>query len=166
MSFARFGWFAAAIALVACSHRTLAQASTPNDVISGRWSLVVRTPEGTESRALEITMARDSSITGSISSSLGSVGLSGGRLERDRLRFEFAMAGGEVRVTYDLTLKADTLRGLFRQDGYQGEVLGVRGDRVVRFPAGTAMKSEAPPHVIPRSNSDEGPTLRFSHGRP
>jgi hypothetical protein len=145
MSFTRFVWFAALIALVAGSHRTLAQASTPSDVISGRWSLVVRTPEGTDPRALQITMALDSSITGSISSSLGSVGLSGGRLERDRVRFEFAMAGGEVRVAYDLTLKADSLRGVFRQDGYQGEVLGVRGDRVVRFPTGTgAMKTDAP----------------------
>jgi len=44
------------------------------------------------------------------------------------------MAGGEIRVTYDLVVRADTLRGVFRQDGYEGEVLGVRRDRAVQFP--------------------------------
>lgn len=135
MSFKRFGRFVGLVALAVCSQGALAQTTNPNDVISGRWSLVVRTAEGTESRVLDLTLARDSSVSGSIASSLGSVSLSRGRLERNRLRFEFAMAGGEVRVAYDVMFNADTLRGVFRQDGYEGEVLGVRGERVVRFPS-------------------------------
>ena len=124
----------AAVMLLVGSTIVLAQGRPVGDVVSGRWSLVVRTTDGPDVRTLELAMARDSSIAGTVTSSLGSVAISGGRLDRDRLRFEFAMAGGEIRVTYDLVVRADTLRGVFRQDGYEGEVLDVRGDRAVQFP--------------------------------
>jgi len=42
---------------------------------------------------------------------------------------------GVIRVSYDVVVRGDTLRGVFRQDAYEGEVLGVRGDRPVRFPS-------------------------------
>jgi hypothetical protein len=124
----------AAVILLVVSTIVVAQGRPVGDVVSGRWSLVVRTTDGPDARTLELAMARDSSIAGTVTSSLGSVAISGGRLDRDRLRFEFAMAGGEIRVTYDLVVRADTLRGVFRQDGYEGEVLGIRGDRAVQFP--------------------------------
>ena len=124
----------AAVMLLVVSTIVVAQGRPVGDVVSGRWSLVVRTTDGPDARTLEVAMASDSSIAGTVTSSLGSVAISGGRLDRDRLRFEFAMAGGEIRVTYDLVVRADTLRGVFRQDGYEGEVLGVRGDRAVQFP--------------------------------
>jgi hypothetical protein len=123
----------AAVILLVVSTIVVAQGRPVGDVVSGRWSLVVRTTDGPDARTLELAMARDSSIAGTVTS-LGSVAISGGRLDRDRLRFEFAMAGGEIRVTYDLVVRADTLRGVFRQDGYEGEVLGIRGDRAVQFP--------------------------------
>ena len=124
----------AAVMLLVVSTIVGAQGRPVGDVVSGRWSLVVRTTDGPGARTLELAMASDSSIAGTVTSSLGSVAISGGRLDRDRLRFEFAMAGDEIRVTYDLVVRADTLRGVFRQDGYEGEVLGVRGDRAVQFP--------------------------------
>ena len=124
----------AAVMLLVVSTIVVAQGRPVGDVVSGRWSLVVRTTDGPDARTLELAMASDSSIAGTVTSSLGSVAISGGRLDRDRLRFEFAMAGGEIRVTYDLAVRSDTLRGVFRQDGYEGEVLGVRGDRAVQFP--------------------------------
>ena len=130
----------AAVVIVVASSVVVGQGRPAGDVVSGRWSLVVRTTDGPDTRTLELAMARDSSITGTVSSSLGSVAISSGRLDRDRLRFEFAMAGGEIRVTYDLVVRADTLRGVFRQDGYEGEVLGVRGDRAVRFPGSGALR--------------------------
>ena len=123
-----------AVMLLVVSTIVVAQGRPVGDVVSGRWSLVVRTTDGPGARTLELAMASDSSIAGTVTSSLGSVAISGGRLDRDRLRFEFAMAGDEIRVTYDLVVRADTLRGVFRQDGYEGEVLGVRGDRAVQFP--------------------------------
>lgn len=124
----------ATVILLVVSTIGVAQGRPVSDVVSGRWSLVVRTTDGPDARTLELAMASDSGIAGTVTSSLGSVAISGGRLDRDRLRFEFAMAGGEIRVTYDLVVRADTVRGVFRQDGYEGEVLGVRGDRAVQFP--------------------------------
>ena len=124
----------AAAGLLLASSVAVAQASHGGDGVSGRWSLVIKTADGSEPRSLDLAMASDSNVTGTVTSSLGSVTIASGRLDRDRLRFEFAMAGGEIRVAYDLAVRADTLRGVFRQGDYEGAVFGVRGDRTVRFP--------------------------------
>ena len=122
------------VGLFLVSTAAMGQTRTASPAFGGRWSLTVNTSEGAETRTLDLAIGSDSSVTGTVTSSLGTLAIASGRVDGDRVRFTFAMAGGEVRVAYDLVLRADTLRGVFRQDEYTGEVLGVRGDRQVRFP--------------------------------
>ena len=55
-------------------------------------------------------------------------------MTRDSLTIEFAMARRQVRVSFEGIVRADALRGVYRQDGYAGQVIGVRGDGPVRLP--------------------------------
>ena len=102
--------------------------TAPSVDLTGKWSLTVRTDEGPQPRTLEVTMARDGALSGTVESSLGSVAISSGRMRGDSIHFELRMAGGEIRVDLDLVVRNDTLRGTFRQDQWTGEVQGVRVD--------------------------------------
>src|SRR6186713_1002763 len=120
----------AAILLLVGAAPVLAQS---NDV-GGKWSIVIRTPEGEQPRSFDLIVARDSTVSGTVGSPSGAVPISSGRVTGNRLQLEFAMAGGLIRVSYDVVVQRDTLRGVFRQEGQEGAVLGVRGEREVRFP--------------------------------
>lgn len=125
-----------AVIALACTTTALpAQTRAPSVDVAGRWSLVIRSSEGAQSRTLDLTVLQDTIVTGSVGSPLGSVTISSGKIVGDQLRLDFEMAGGEVRVSYDLVVERDTLRGVFRQGDFEGAVLGVRGEGPVRFPA-------------------------------
>src|SRR5687768_4330312 len=125
-------WF-----IVACGSAAIGQTSTaPSVDLTGKWSLTVQTDDGLQSRTLDVTMARDGTLSGSVESSLGTVAISSGRVSGDSIHFELRMAGGEIRVDFDLIVRRDTLRGTFRQDQWTGEVQGVRaGVRVGHHPS-------------------------------
>jgi hypothetical protein len=101
--------------------------------IAGKWSLVIQSVEGPAPRSLELTVEQDSIVTGSVGSPMGALPIGTGRFVGDRLLIEFVM-GGSIGVTYDLRVRGDTLRGFYKQPGYLGDVLGVRGDHDVKFP--------------------------------
>ena len=125
--------YCAAIAVVATnSSPSRAQQQRPQGV-AGKWSLVIQSVEGPAPRSLELTVEQDSVVTGSVGSPMGSLPIGTGRVVGDHLLIEFVM-GGSVGVTYDLRVRGDTLRGFYKQPGYLGDVLGVRGDHDVKFP--------------------------------
>ena len=120
----------AATLLIAAATPVLAQSGD----VAGKWSIVIRTPDGPQLRSFDLVVARDSTVTGTVGSPSGAVPISSGRIAGDRLQLEFEMAAGQIRVSYDVVVQRDTLRGVFRQEGQEGAVLGVRGERAVRFP--------------------------------
>lgn len=124
----------ASLAMLATASAALCQA--PSIDVSGRWSLAIRTPDGPQARTLDLTMAKDGSITGSVTAPMGMLDLSRGVVSRDSLHIEFAMAGGQISVVFEGVVRADTLRGVYRQENYVGDLLGVRGDRTVQLPSG------------------------------
>jgi hypothetical protein len=126
---------AALVMLASQSH-----AQQPTLPLSGKWSLVIQSVEGPAPRSLELTVEKDSIVTGSVGSPMGSLPIGTGRFIGDHLLIEFVM-GGSIGVTYDLRVRGDTLRGFYKQPGYLGDVLGVRGDRDVKFPPPGGAKS-------------------------
>jgi hypothetical protein len=82
---------------------------------------------------MDLKVEQDSIVTGSVGAPMGSVPIATGRLVGDRLVIDFVM-GGSIGVTYDLRVRGDTLRGFYKQPGYLGDVLGVRGEHDVKFP--------------------------------
>ena len=93
---------AAFAALVLLGYVSTARAQQPAVDVSGRWSLAIRTPDGEEPRTLDLAMAKDGRVTGSITAPLGTLEISAGVMSRDSLRIEFAMAGGLIAVTLSL----------------------------------------------------------------
>ena len=124
--------YSAVLALVAIQAAP-ADAQQHNQGVAGRWSLVIQSVEGAAPRSLELTVEQDSIVTGSVGSPMGALPIGTGRFVGDRLLIEFVM-GGSIGVTYDLRVRGDTLRGFYKQPGYLGDVLGVRGERDVKFP--------------------------------
>ena len=122
--------------LVMIASASVALCQRPSIDVSGRWSLAIRTPEGPQTRTLDLIMATDGSITGSVTAPVGTLDLSRGLMSRDSLHVEFAMAGGQISVLFEAVVRGDTLRGVYRQENYVGELLGVRGDRTVQLPNG------------------------------
>jgi len=113
--------------IVVCASAAIGQnTGSPSVDLTSKWSLTVRTDEGPQPRTLDVTMARDGALSGSVESSLGTVAISSGRVSGDKIHFELRMAGGEIRVEFDLVVRNDTLRGTFRQDEWTGDVHGVR----------------------------------------
>jgi hypothetical protein len=104
-----------------------------SQVVAGKWSLVIQSVEGAAPRSLDLTVEQDSIVTGSVGSPMGALPIGTGRFVGDRLLIEFVM-GGSIGVTYDLRIRGDTLRGFYKQPGYLGDVLGVRGEHDVKFP--------------------------------
>lgn len=143
---------------------SLAQQATPATDVSGKWSLIIRTPDGPQPRTLDLVMSKDGGVSGWVGSPMGSVSITSGRLADSTLHIGFAMAGGEIRVTYEITVRHDTLHGVYRQDRVQGALLGVRGDRPVQFPP-----QEAPDAPASGGPSAQPPVLRpanFADARP
>jgi hypothetical protein len=122
----------AAVALLA-ANALRAEAQQPNQGVAGKWSLVIQSVEGAAPRSLDLTVEQDSIVTGLVGSPMGALPIGTGRFLGDRLRIDFVM-GGSIKVTYDLRVSGDTLRGYYQQPGYLGDVLGVRGDHDVKFP--------------------------------
>ena len=129
--------FAATAILSAEPSRSYAQ--QPIQHVSGKWSLIIQSVEGAAPRSLELTVEQDSIVTGSVGSPMGALPIGTGRFVGDRLLIDFVM-GGSIGVTYDLRVRGDTLRGFYKQPGYLGDVLGVRGDHDVKFPPKEAAK--------------------------
>ena len=124
--------YSAALAILAAPPLR-GQAQHPKDGIAGKWSLVIQSVEGAAPRSLELTVEQDSIVTGSVGSPMGALPIGTGRFVGDHLLIDFRM-GGSIGVTYDLRVRGDTLRGFYKQPGYLGDVLGVRGDHDVKFP--------------------------------
>jgi hypothetical protein len=128
----RSHWAVVVAGAIAGSHAFAQQpAGTPN--VAGKWSLVIQSVEGPAPRSMDLKVEQDSIVTGSVGAPMGSLPIATGRLVGDRLVIDFVM-GGSVGVTYDLRVRGDTLRGFYKQPGYLGDVLGVRGEHDVKFP--------------------------------
>jgi hypothetical protein len=104
--------------------------------VTGQWTLSIRTPEGRQPRTLDVVMAKDGSITGTVGAPFGSLPISSGRFAHDTLRVDFAMASGQIGVTFQVLVRGDSLRGTYRQDQWVGEVVGARATPDAARPPG------------------------------
>lgn len=111
--------------------------------VTGRWELTIRTPDGPAPRTLDLVMAKDGGVTGTVGAPFGSVPITSGRFAHDSLHIDFAMAGGQIRVTLDGSVQGDSLRGAYRQDEWTGDVSGSRTPAPASPPRG-AIRSHRP----------------------
>src|SRR5690349_14445170 len=101
MTLLTFLSYSAAIAVLAADSSPAHAQEQRIQGVAGKWSLVIQSVEGPAPRSLELTVERDSIVTGSVGSPMGALPIGTGRFVGDHLLIEFVM-GGSIGVTYDL----------------------------------------------------------------
>ena len=111
---------------LAAALSTLLTAAAQGQGLTGRWAITIGTPASPEYRTLEATVARDSTVTGMLGSDNGAVPITSGRVDGARFKLTATIGTGAV-VSYDGIVSADTIRGTWKYDQYEGHFIGRRG---------------------------------------
>jgi hypothetical protein len=85
----------------------------PKGDISGKWKLSYTTPEGPEESTADLTMDKDGSISGSLTSPRGTANIISGYLSGDKFSFtiNIVLDQGATDVTFTGTFDGTTLKG-------------------------------------------------------
>ena len=85
----------------------------PKGDITGKWKLSYTTPEGAEESSLDLSMASDGSLSGSISSQRGNANLISGYLSGDKFSFtiNIPIEGSPTDVVFGGTFDGTTMKG-------------------------------------------------------
>jgi hypothetical protein len=108
--------------ILAAPHLLSAQARG----LAGSWAIAIGTTEHPEYRTLEVTVASDGTIRGTIGSPSGGVPIQTGRANGSKFTLEATLGTG-LRLSYDGIIANDTIRGTWRYDKFEGRFIGVRG---------------------------------------
>ena len=85
----------------------------PKGDITGKWQLSYTTPEGAEQSSADLTMDKDGSVSGTISSRRGTANIISGYLSADKFSFTISIVldQGPTDVTFSGTFDGTTLKG-------------------------------------------------------
>jgi imidazolonepropionase-like amidohydrolase len=113
----------------------------PKGDITGKWKLSYTTPEGPEESTLDITMASDGSLSGTLSSPRGNANIISGYLSLDKFTFtiNIDIEGTPTDVAFSGTFDGTSLRGSISVQGYDLDFTGTkpgsqlqRADQLIR----------------------------------
>jgi len=81
--------------------------------LNGRWDLNVMTEDGPQKASLDLSVADDGRITGTVHSDYGDARISGGSLDGNKfsIRFSLNIQGNATDVNMDGTIDGDSLEG-------------------------------------------------------
>jgi hypothetical protein len=110
----------------------------PKGDISGKWKLSYTTPEGPEESTADLTMDKDGTITGTITSKRGTASVISGYLSADKFSFtiNFPIEGSPADVTFSGTFDGTSLKGNISVQSFSFEFTGVK-------PAGNSSSTTA-----------------------
>ena len=96
--------------------------------LSGRWSLSVTTPDGVQSSTAELAQAADGSLTGTITSPMGTVPITHGSVTGNSFTFGATMPSGprSVSLSFTGTVEGTSLKGTMTAGNFTGEFSGTR----------------------------------------
>lgn len=85
----------------------------PTVNLTGKWTLTVQMPEGAQERTLELAMAEDGSLSGSLTSPRGTFSLSSGWVSGNKFNFvvSFTMGPRTIEATYSGTVEGNKMTG-------------------------------------------------------
>ncbi|HEX8836520.1 MAG TPA: amidohydrolase family protein [Candidatus Acidoferrum sp.] len=100
----------------------------PKGDIAGKWKLSYTTPEGAEESIADLTMDKDGSISGSLSSPRGTANIISGNLSGNKFSFTINMVldQGATDVTFDGTFDGTSLKGSIAVMGMSLDFTGVK----------------------------------------
>jgi hypothetical protein len=81
--------------------------------LNGKWDLSVTTEDGPQKASMDLSVADDGRISGSIHSDYGDARISGGSLDGNKfsIRFSLTIQGNATDVNMDGTIDGDSLEG-------------------------------------------------------
>jgi hypothetical protein len=100
----------------------------PKGDISGKWKLSYTTPEGAEDSSADLTMDKDGTISGSLSSPHGNANIISGSLSGDKFTFtvNIVLDQGPTDVTFSGTFDGTSLKGSIAVLGMSLDFTGVK----------------------------------------
>ena len=100
----------------------------PKGDISGKWKLSYTTPEGAEESTADLTMDKDGTISGSLSSPHGNANIISGYLSGDKFTFtvNIVLDQGPTDVTFDGAFDGTSLKGSIAVLGMSIDFTGVK----------------------------------------
>jgi len=104
----------------------------PKGDLSGKWKLSYTTPNGPEESTAEIVMAKDGSLSGTISSTRGTANIISGYLSADKFSFtiNIPIQGSPADVLFTGTFDGTSMKGSISVQGLNIEFTGTSpGDR-------------------------------------
>ena len=100
----------------------------PKGDITGKWKLSYTTPEGAEESTADLTMDKDGTISGSLTSKRGTASIISGYLSVDKFSFtiNIVLDQGPMDVTFSGTFDGTTLKGSIGVMGMSLDFTGVK----------------------------------------
>jgi len=100
----------------------------PKGDITGKWKLSYTTPEGLEESTADLTMDKDGSISGSLSSPRGNANIISGHLSGDKFSFtiNIVLDEGATDVTFSGTFDGSSMKGSIAVMGMSLDFTGVK----------------------------------------
>src|SRR5712664_3844386 len=100
----------------------------PKGDISGKWELSYTTPDGSEESTADLSMEKDGTISGTITSKRGTASIITGYLSVDKFSFTINIPrqASPAAVTFSGTFDASFLKGNIRVQGFSLEFTGVK----------------------------------------
>ena len=100
----------------------------PKGDMTGKWKLAYNTPEGAEEATLDVSMASDGALSGTLDSKHGVASIISGYLSVDKFNFLLNINIGEsfADVTFTGTFDGTTLKGNISVQGYSIDFTGTK----------------------------------------
>jgi len=100
----------------------------PKGDLTGKWKLSYTTPEGPEESTLDLSMASDGTLSGSISSPRGNANLISGYLSADKFSFtiNITIEGSPTDVIFNGTFDGSTMKGSISVQGLDIDFTGTK----------------------------------------
>jgi len=100
----------------------------PKGDLTGKWKLSYTTPEGAEESTADLTMARDGSLSGMVSSKRGTQNILSGSLSGDKFTFTInvVLDDGPADAVFTGTFDGTTMKGNIHVVGIDIEFTGVK----------------------------------------
>jgi imidazolonepropionase-like amidohydrolase len=103
-------------------------AGTSSSGLAGKWNLVVVTPQGDELATLDVSQSPDGTLSGTISSRMGSAPLTKGSVSGARFTFGFTMTidTGPADASVSGTIEGNSIKGTLSIAGLDLDFTGTR----------------------------------------
>ena len=100
----------------------------PKGDLTGKWKLSYTTPQGAEESTMDIVMAGDGSLSGTLSSPHGNANIISGYLSADKFSFtiNLPIEGSPTDVLFTGTFDGTTMKGSLSVQGFETDFTGTK----------------------------------------